>query len=145
MNWILTGEISGGVIAGMWIVAYGIAGVRRLIHGPDVLEVIDEAFYAKYAAQAAAEGWLHRFLVVFDIAVNVLCRGQEDETLSSRAYRASLQGKLWGRLLNYWLDLIQVQHGPKAMVGDLYRATNRVATNNKILGLKNATSPGQTN
>lgn len=135
MNWTLTGEIGSGIIAGMWIVAYGVAGVRRLIHGPDVPETINEAFYIKYAAQAAAEGWLHRFLVVFDIAFNVLCRGQEDETLSSRAYRASLEGKLWGRLLNAWLDLLQVQHGPKAMVGDLYRALNRTNLNKKILGL----------
>jgi hypothetical protein len=135
MNWILTGEISGGIIAGMWMVAYAIAGVRRLRNGPFVPEIINEAFYTKYAAQAAGEGWLHRFLVVFDIAMNVLFRGQEDETLSSRAYRASLERKLWGRLLNYWLDLIQPQHGPKAMVGDMWRAANRLATSKKVLGL----------
>lgn len=135
MNWILTGEISGGIVTGMWIVAYGIAGVRRLTHGPDVPEVINEAFYTKYAARAAAEGWLHRFLVVFDIAVNVLLRGQTDETLSSRAYRASIERKMWGIVLNYYLNLWQAQHGPKAMVGDLWRALNRTATNKKILGL----------
>jgi hypothetical protein len=134
MNWILTGEISGGIVAGMWIVAYGIAGVRRLVRGPFMPEAVDQLFYEKYAGQAAREGWLHRFLVVFDIAMNVLFRGQEDETLSSRAYRASLEGKMWGRLLNYWLDLIQPQHGPKAMVGDVYRAMNRVATSIKVLG-----------
>lgn len=135
MNWILTGEISGGIIAGMWIVAYGIAGVRRLVSGPSLPETINGAFYAKYAARAATEGWLHRFLVVFDIALNVLFRGQEDETMSSRAYRASLEGKLWGRALNYWLDLIQPQHGPKAMVGDMERALNRFATGKKVLGI----------
>jgi len=74
--------------------------------------------------------------VVFDIAVNVLCRGQEDETLSSRAYRASLERKVWGIVLNYWLDLIQPQHGPKAMVGDMWRATNRIQTGMRVLGLK---------
>lgn len=136
MNWLLTGEISGGVIVGMWTVAYGIAGVRRLVSGPFVPEVINEAFYTKYAAQAAVEGWLHRFLVVFDIAFNVLLRGQEDETLSSRAYRASLERKVWGIVLNYWLDLIQPQHGPKAMVGDMWRALNRLKTGMKVLGLK---------
>jgi hypothetical protein len=135
MNWILAGEISGGIIAGLWIVAYGVAGIRYLRFGPDVLEVINEAFYVKYAAQAAAEQWLHRFLVVFDIACNVAARGQEDETISSRSWRASLEGKLWGRVLNKWLNLLQPQHGPKAMVGDLYRALNRVALNKKILGL----------
>jgi len=45
VNWILTGEISGGIVAGMWIVAYGIAGVRRLIRGSFVPEVINQAFY----------------------------------------------------------------------------------------------------
>jgi hypothetical protein len=135
MNWVLTGEISGGIIAGMWIVAYAIAGVRWFINGCDgpLPEVVNEAFYTKYAARAAAEGWLHRFLVVFDIALNVLFRGQEDETLSSRAYRASIEGKLWGRLLNYWLDLIQPQHGPKAMVGDMQRAANRIMTGLRVL------------
>ena len=135
MNWLLTGEISGGIVAGLWIVAYGIAGVRRLIRGSFVPEVINQAFYDKYSAQASAEGWLHRFLVVFDIAFNVLLRGQEDETLSSRAYRASLEGKWWGYLLNKWLCLIQPQHGPKAMVGDMWRAGNRLATGKKVLGL----------
>jgi len=135
MDWILTGEISGGIMAGMWIVAYGIAGARRLIHGPFMPETVNEAFYTKYAGQVATEGWLHRFLVVFDIALNVLFRGQEDETLSSRAYRASLEGKMWGRLLNYWLELLQPQHGPKAAVGDIERAKSRIRTNSKALGL----------
>jgi hypothetical protein len=135
MNWMLTGEISGGIIVGMWAVAYAIAGVRRLMHGSFVPEAINDAFYLKYSAQAAAEGWLHRFLVVFDIALNVLLRGQEDETLSSRAYRASLERKVWGIVLNYWLDLIQSQHGPKAMVGDMWRAINRLTVGMKVLGI----------
>jgi hypothetical protein len=135
MNWLLTGEIVLGIEAGLWGTAFAIAGMRRLVHGPFVPEVINEAFYTKYAAQASTEGWLHRFLVVFDIALNVLCRGQEDETLSSRAYRASLEGKLWGRLLNYWLDLLQPQHGPKAMVGDMWRASNRLITGLNTLKL----------
>lgn len=135
MNWVLTGEISGGIVAGMWVVAYAIAGARRLLSGSYVPEIIDQAFYVKYSKQAAAEGWLHRFLVVFDIALNVAFRGQEDETLSGRAYRASLEHKIWGIVLNYWLDLLQPQHGPKAMVGDMYRAFNRLLTNARTLGL----------
>ena len=133
---LLAGKIVGLTIIGLWASAFLIAGIRHLVHGSDVPEVIDDAFYAKYAAQAATEKWLHRFLVVFDIAFNVLLRGQEDETLSSRAYRASLESKLWGRVMNYWLDLYQIQHGPKAMVGDLYRALNRMTTNKKILGIE---------
>lgn len=135
MNWLLTGEISGGIIAGMWIVAYAIAGLRRLISGPFVPEVINEAFYAKYAAQAATHTWPYRILTAFDILVNVIFRGQADETLSGRAYRASLEKKIWGIVLSYWLDLLQEQHGPKAAVGDIWRAYNRIATNKQALGL----------
>jgi hypothetical protein len=133
---LLTAEIIGGVIAGLWIMAYGIAGVRRLLHGSDKLEIIDAAFIVKYEKHAAQEWWCHRVLVVFDIFCNVCCRGQQDETLSSRGYRAALEGKLWGRILSYWLSLIQVQHGAKAAVGDLERAEARVIINKKILGLE---------
>ena len=113
-----------------------IALIRHFVSGPHTPEIIDEAFYTKYAAKAAAELWWHRFLVVFDIFCNVVARGQQDETISSRAYRASLEGKLWGKVLNHWLDLIEPQHGPKAMVGDLWRALNRVTRNKQVLGLK---------
>jgi hypothetical protein len=133
---LLTSEIVGLTIVGLWASAFATAGLRRLIHGPYVPEVINDAFIAKYEAQAAAEGWLHRFLVVLDIFVNVCFRGQEDETISARSYRASLEGKLWGRVMNYWLDLWQEQHGPKAAVGDFMRALNRVETNKKILGIQ---------
>jgi hypothetical protein len=132
---ILTAEIIPSIIAGLWATAFGIAGIRRLIHGPDVFELVDAAFVAKYASRSETEGWPHRCLVAIDICCNVLCRGQEDETLSGRAYRASLKGKLWGKILNSWLGLIQVQHGVKALVGDLTRARARVIINEKVLGL----------
>jgi hypothetical protein len=131
----MTIKIVALILALLWIVPYTIAGIRRLINGPFVPEPIDESFLVKYEAQAAKEGWFHRFWVVFDIFINVCFRGQEDETISSRAWRASLQGKLWGRLLNYWLDLWQPQHGPKACIGDLWRAQTRIQTNRKALGL----------
>lgn len=135
MNWLLTGEISGGILAGMWVIAYAIAGLRYLENGPYIPEPINEAFYTKYATQAATHGWLYRIITAFDIFVNVIFRGQADETLSGRAYRASLEYEFWGIALNYWLDLIQPQHGPKAMVGDMQRATNRIAVGKKVLGL----------
>ena len=94
---------------------------------PDNIDV------AQQEAQAAAEGYLHRCLVAFDIFVNVLCRGREDETISARAYRASLQGKLWGRVLNGALNLIQTEHGAKACAGDLQRSQSIAATEEKIL------------
>lgn len=133
---LLAGKITGLSIAGLWAVGFLIAGVRRAIDGPHTPEEIDIAFIAKYEGQAEIEGWIHRMLVVFDIFLNVLfLRGQQDETMSAHAWRASLEGKTWGRVMNYWLCLFQPQHGPKAAIGDLIRATHRVATNKKALGI----------
>ncbi len=115
---------------------FAIKGIRRLKDGPDIDEPIDSAFITKYTNRAASEGWLHRSFVVIDVLINVFFRGQTDETISGRSYRASLEGKLWGRVMSYWLSLYQWQHGPKAAVGDLWRAQNRVTTNKKVLGIR---------
>lgn len=83
----------------------------------DPQEVIQEE------AGAAAEGWLHRSLVAFDIACNVIIlRGVEDETISSHSARAAEQGKMWGKLMCRFLNLFQDNHGPKAQAGDIERA-----------------------
>lgn len=128
-------EIVGFTIAALWLVAFVIAGIRQIINGSDKDTPVDAAFIAFYAEKSAKEGWIHRFLVAFDIMWNVIFRGQEDETLSGHSYRASLEGKLWGRVMTYWLSLFEVQHGVKAVIGDLQRAKNRVAVNSKVLGL----------
>ena len=132
---LLAAEIIGYTIAGLWAMAYGTAGIRRLVKGSDVYETVDVSFIAKYEARSANEGWAHRILVMFDILVNVIFRGQPDETISGRSYRASLEKKLWGRVMNYWLGLIEVQHGIKALIGDRQRAKNRIAINSKVLGI----------
>lgn len=78
-------------------------------------------------AQAAAEGWVHRILVAFDIFWNVaVWRGQEDETISTHSWRALHEGKAWGKAMNWWLNLFQPDHGWGAACGDLQRAENRV-------------------
>ena len=84
-------------------------------------------------AQTAKEGYLHRLAVAFDIFVNVLFRGREDETISARSYRAALEGKLWGRILNACLNLIQANHGAKAAAGDLERAQSIASTEEQTL------------
>lgn len=85
-------------------------------------------------AKAAEEGWLHRSLVAFDIAVNVIVlRGQADETISAHSWRASVEGKLWGKLMTKWLDWIQPFHGQKAASGDLERAKVRVKILSRML------------
>ena len=129
-------EILSVAIGALWAIAFIIAGLRRLISGPDKELPVDAAFIAHYEYQSATEGWFHRFLVAFDIMWNVIFRGQEDETLSGHSYRAALEGKLWGRIMTYWLSLFQVQHGVKAVIGDLQRAKSRVIVNSKVLGLK---------
>lgn len=87
-------------------------------------------------AQAAAEGYLHRVVVAFDIFLNVVFRGREDETISARAYRAALEGKLWGRILNDFLNLLQSDHGAKAASGDLERAQSISRTEEQTLESK---------
>ena len=95
---------------------------------PDSIDV------AQQEAQAAAEGYLHRCLVAIDVCANViLLRGRQGETISAHAYRAALQNKLWGRILNGALNLIQSNHGAKAAAGDLERATSIADTEEKIL------------
>ena len=83
--------------------------------------------------QASQEGYVHRVLVSFDQFVNVLFRGRLDETISARAYRASLEGKIWGKVLTGALNLIESNHGAKAAAGDLERSSSIDATETKIL------------
>ena len=84
-------------------------------------------------ANAAKDGYVHRILVQFDIFINVLFRGRAGETISARSYRAALEGKLWGRILNGALNLIQKDHGALAAAGDLERANSVASTEEKIL------------
>ena len=89
---------------------------------------------AQQEAQAAVEGYLHRCLVAIDVCCNVIFfKGRQGETLSARAYRASLENKAWGKVLNGALSLIQKDHGAKAAAGDLERAMSIAATEEKIL------------
>jgi hypothetical protein len=83
--------------------------------------------------QASKEGYIHRVLVALDIFLNVVFKGREDETISARSYRAALEGKIWGRIMNAFLDIFQSNHGAKAAAGDLERANSIAATENKIL------------
>lgn len=95
---------------------------------PDVINV------AQQEAQAAAEGYPHRCLVALDVFVNVVVFfGRQGETISAHAYRAALAGHMWGRVLNYLLNIVQSNHGAKAAAGDLERATSIAATEEKIL------------
>lgn len=82
---------------------------------------------AQTEAKVAKEGYVHRDLVALDQAANVVTGGLPDETISSRAARASRQGKLWGRALSRFLNLFGKDHGAKAQAGDIERAEAVVA------------------
>jgi hypothetical protein len=93
----------------------------------------DQINIAAQEKQAAQEGYIHRVLVAFDQFVNVIFRGRPDETISARSYRAALEGKLWGRAMNAFLNIFQSNHGAKAAAGDLERSQSIDATETKIL------------
>lgn len=127
--------ITGSTIAGLILMAAAMATVRSLLGDKSPAWGVSSVTTAE--SKAAAEGWLHRALVAFDIAVNVIIlRGQQDETISAHSWRAAVEGKLWGKAMTKWLDWIQPCHGQKAAAGDLERAMVRVAVLSKALGVK---------
>lgn len=76
------------------------------------------------------EGYIHRALVALDIFLNVITGGHEDETISSRVRRISDENNHWSwspfvvlaKMLNFFLDMLQKNHGLHAAAGDLERA-----------------------
>jgi hypothetical protein len=91
----------------------------------------------KAEAKAAAEGYFHKALVALDIFLNVLVfAGRQGETISTHSFIASQEKKLWGRLMNWWLDGFQTSHGPQAASGDLERASTEVERLKGLLGVK---------
>jgi hypothetical protein len=132
---LLTGEITTAVISGLIAISAIMGFTRELLHGPDPTWHPDTDIPVAMA-KAANEGWVHRQLVAFDIAFNVIVlRGQQDETISTHSYRAMLEGKTWGKLMCKWLNGFQANHGPKATSGDYQRALTRVQMLKKALGL----------
>ena len=136
LHTILLGlEITGLTIAGLIAIALLMATVRAIWGGRVKPWITGDVTLAE--KKASAEGWTHRSLVAFDIAVNVIVlRGYEDETISTHAYRAFLDGHWWGIAMTKWLDWIQPNHGEKATSGDLERAKARAAALAQVLGLK---------
>lgn len=97
----------------------------------DPITPLDPQQTAKEEAQTAKEGYLRRLPVAIDIFADEVADGPMDETISSRAARASRKGKWWGRLLSKFLNLFQKDHGADAQAGDVERAQN-------VLNLENS-------
>lgn len=125
--------IISSTVAGLIGIAGAIATVRALIGRATEKWNVSDVQIAEQ--RAANEGWPHRMAVALDIAVNVIVlRGQQDETISTHSYRASIEGKMWGKCMTVWLGWIQPNHGQKAASGDLERAKSRVTILSKLLG-----------
>ena len=130
---LLAGEITTSVIGLLVAISVLIGTLRALIDGKDSAWKSSDVAVAE--GRAAGEGWLHRILVAIDIAFNVIVlRGQQDETISTHSWRAQQEGKLWGKVMCWWLNGFQANHGFKAASGDLERAKSRVAQLSKMLG-----------
>jgi len=124
--------LSGAVITALIIIAWTIATIRAVIAGRAPAWTPGDVPAAM--ARAGNEGYLHRVLVALDIFINVVfCFGQQDETMSTHAWRSSAS---WGgKAVNYWLSWFQPNHGPLAASGDLERATARITILSKALGI----------
>lgn len=121
----LAAEIIAYILIGLIMVPLMISTIRAWIDGKQ--EAWSPADIPTQEAKAAAESWLRRIPVALDIWINVtFLNGEQDETISTHAWRASLEGKTWGRWMTAWLNLWQPNHGYKAACGDLERAENRV-------------------
>lgn len=59
-----------------------------------------------------------RILISIDQLANTILGGNEDETISSRAAKAKLQGKRWGCVLCKLLDKIDKNHCEKSIEMD---------------------------
>jgi hypothetical protein len=59
-----------------------------------------------------------RILISIDQLANTILGGNEDETISSRAAKAKLQGKRWGCVLCKLLDKFDKNHCDKSIEMD---------------------------
>lgn len=50
--------------------------------------------------------YIEALLIAFDQLLNALLAGAPDETLSSRAYRADRDGKVFGRIFRPFIDTL---------------------------------------
>lgn len=73
------------------------------------------------------DDWIFRVLVAVDQFFNALFDGDPDETISSRAYKASLKGERWGCVLCKVLNWISRDHCLKSVEWDEGRKDARSA------------------
>ena len=84
--------------------------------------------------KATHHSYVRRVLLGLDLFANVLTGGHPGETISARSQRAADNGHWAGKAMTGFLHLFQRSHGKLAEVGDLARAKEIEATENKALG-----------
>jgi hypothetical protein len=134
-KFILGGEIYLAAAAALVVVSVIFRIIHKILGTSNSRPMTPENIKAAMA-RANDESRIHRWLDAFDIFLNVtFMNGQNDETMSAHAWRASLEGHAWGVAMNWWLNGFQPNHGYQAACGDLQRALNRVECEKKALGL----------
>src|SRR5260370_22060790 len=106
---LLVGEITATDVASLITVSVAMASIRAAIAGKEPKWDVSQVAIAE--ERASHEGWLHRSLVAFDIAFNVIVlRGAQDETISAHSWRAQQEGKMWGKAMCCWLSGFHPSH-----------------------------------
>lgn len=82
------------------------------------------------------QGYFHRVLAALDQLGNAAFGGNPSETISARSERARKRGDWRGKLMVWWLNKIQPQHGELAVVGSWERAEEVEQAEEKDLGMK---------
>lgn len=132
---ILALTIIGSTIGGLLLAALGIATIRALFDRAPA-QVWTAADVPQYELRASQEKYPHKVLVALDIFLNVVVLGgRQCETISTHAFIATGEKKIWGICLNWWLNLIQPNHGYKAASGELERSSAEVARMRSLLKL----------
>jgi hypothetical protein len=62
--------------------------------------------------------WVKKVLIGLDQLVNAILEGDPDETISSRAFKAKLEGKWWGFVLCKILNVIDTGHCEESVEWD---------------------------
>jgi hypothetical protein len=129
--------ILGSTIGGLLLLAVAMATGRAVFDKKSSEEIWAITSVAEYEAKAAKESYPHKALVALDIGLNVVVLGgRQGETISTHSGIAATEGKAWGRLLHWWLGLIEVNHCLKAAASDLWRASAEEVRMKSLLGLK---------
>ncbi|HEX5437144.1 MAG TPA: hypothetical protein VFW98_08290 [Gemmatimonadaceae bacterium] len=119
-----------------FVTAHWLALAGMLVLAMVVLALIGRRQYGWTAADSASilatgvhDAYWYHVLVALDCFVNALCGGMVGETISARCGRWALavrgHGTGWHWLASFmcaWLDVIQPDHGQRAIVGALARA-----------------------